>query len=611
MDGRSRPHGLPARPAFATPEVDSASIAGPSQPRPRHQQTYGGSSSASQSAVNISGGHQPQPYGYQAYGGYTTQQAFPYMPQANLSGGYPGYNPYPQQQFPYQAQSFGQSLFQSVPATNAAGYAYSATYAQPAGGPAAPPPTKRARPNAAAVASSSGGGGKGSEQAWRNCSQPGCKFVGPGSEVEIHEGDRHLLFPRGKPVERSEEEERYAKRKGPPLPIQGTNITLETPEDIERWIAERKARWPSAKRIQEKEEERKAAIARGDIPPRGGGRGWGRGRGGRFDAASLAEEWGRAPRDPADSALETADREQRRDSGRGRGRGQDRGGGRGRGRGRGGYTEGSRDQGWARPAQVTEAPVPQGGLPTPAVTAPIAGLATLGGYDTPSDGSVDGDSGSESESESDSSSSISSSSESDTDSGEDEAGLPSEADAVLLQERPEGGMVGGAIQKDAPDQVVNTKEPATASAQPPKICKFFAKNGRCRNGDKCKFLHSKEGAMSAPGGSSSTRPIEERKQPPRQPMTKRANPFARPSMLGSLLANPIENTISQLSQTIRFLVANDFLRGVELKPGDADAEEREKTKVVPVGPGEIALDNDTVLTETEAVLPDDQAVLLQ
>jgi hypothetical protein len=32
--------------------------------------------------------------------------------------------------------------------------------------------------------------------------------------VEIHEGDRHLIFPNGRPVERSEEEEKWASHKG-------------------------------------------------------------------------------------------------------------------------------------------------------------------------------------------------------------------------------------------------------------------------------------------------------------------------------------------------------------------------------------------------------------
>lgn len=47
-----------------------------------------------------------------------------------------------------------------------------------------------------------------------------------------------------------------------------------------------------------------------------------------------------------------------------------------------------------------------------------------------------------------------------------------------------------------------------------------------------------------------------------------------------LLATPIQNTLSQLTQTIRFLVANDMLNGVELKPGDAEEQAREREKVV-------------------------------
>lgn len=34
----------------------------------------------------------------------------------------------------------------------------------------------------------------------------------------------------------------------PPPPIQGTGITLHTEEDIAKWVAERRLRWPSAKR---------------------------------------------------------------------------------------------------------------------------------------------------------------------------------------------------------------------------------------------------------------------------------------------------------------------------------------------------------------------------
>lgn len=67
------------------------------------------------------------------------------------------------------------------------------------------PPAKRPRSSAPSATTMKG------VQAWRNCSHPGCKFVGPGEDVEVHEGDRHLIFPKGKKVELSEEEERFLK----------------------------------------------------------------------------------------------------------------------------------------------------------------------------------------------------------------------------------------------------------------------------------------------------------------------------------------------------------------------------------------------------------------
>ncbi|KAF8455680.1 hypothetical protein BGX38DRAFT_1140323 [Terfezia claveryi] len=39
--------------------------------------------------------------------------------------------------------------------------------------------------------------------------------------------------------------------------ILGTNISLDTPEDVSEWIKARKARWPTTQRVKEKEEERK------------------------------------------------------------------------------------------------------------------------------------------------------------------------------------------------------------------------------------------------------------------------------------------------------------------------------------------------------------------
>jgi hypothetical protein len=71
-----------------------------------------------------------------------------------------------------------------------------------------------------------------------------------------------------------------------------------------------------------------------------------------------------------------------------------------------------------------------------------------------------------------------------------------------------------------------------------------------------------------------------------QPKAPPRNPFAsRPTLLRNLLLPEIRVTISNLSQAIRFLVDNDFLHNVELKPGQA--VEGNKIQI-------LAMDNDEV-----------------
>jgi hypothetical protein len=95
------------------------------------------------------------------------------------------------------------------------------------------------------------------------------------------------------------------------IPIQGTGIVLDSPEALEKWVEERKRRWPTAERTEDKKRKLEEAVARGEL---------------------VAEE--------------TAFKKRRfQDRGNaGRGRGGDRGGmqrgGRGRGRGRGGQHNG-------------------------------------------------------------------------------------------------------------------------------------------------------------------------------------------------------------------------------------------------------------------------------
>lgn len=73
--------------------------------------------------------------------------------------------------------------------------------------------------------------------------------------------------------------------------IEGTGLSLDTPEAVEKWIEDRKKRWPSKKVVEEKEKARDARVKAGleEAPRvRGGAQrgGRGRGRGGAFDSST-------------------------------------------------------------------------------------------------------------------------------------------------------------------------------------------------------------------------------------------------------------------------------------------------------------------------------------
>lgn len=72
-----------------------------------------------------------------------------------------------------------------------------------------------------------------------------CTFEGMPGTVEIHEQDRHLIFRPGARLEQT-------KPDGPPdaTVIQGTNVRLETEEDVQKWIQERRRKWPGSKNAQ-------------------------------------------------------------------------------------------------------------------------------------------------------------------------------------------------------------------------------------------------------------------------------------------------------------------------------------------------------------------------
>ncbi|KAG9051184.1 hypothetical protein FS837_011299 [Tulasnella sp. UAMH 9824] len=79
---------------------------------------------------------------------------------------------------------------------------------------------------------------------------------------------------------------------------------------------------------------------------------------------------------------------------------------------------------------------------------------------------------------------------------------------------------------------------------------------------------SQQPSSTVPSNDQLLRPPKRKPAP--KPRPPRKAPFSeRPSLLRNLLLSDIRTTVSNLSQAIRFLVANDFLEGVELKPGEA------------------------------------------
>lgn len=252
------------------------------------------------------------------------------------------------------------------------------------------------------------------------------------------------------------------------------------------------------------EEERQAAIARGEVPAKQR-----KGKGRRNDPASRAEEWGREVKD------EEADIPRVFGGERGRGRGRGRGSVRGRG-GRAG-NEG-RSDGVAPVHSIVQTSTQSQSRQSSEVNPTADSLIGLGGYDTPAESASASDS---SDTESSTESDVGSDSSSDSSSG-------SEDDHAQLKPAE--------ASTSSPATTTTTKPSISTLSKP--ICKFFAQQGRCKFNDRCRFAHiAPDGSSvdtSAQGENRKPAPQQEKKRQPRQPSARKLNPFERPSMLGAV-----------------------------------------------------------------------------
>ncbi|KAL4064915.1 hypothetical protein V8B97DRAFT_2010599 [Scleroderma yunnanense] len=186
-------------------------------------------------------------------------------------------NPYAQSygMSPHYYQAYMQASHNRPPcvATTAEGYTFSSTYvprresfrSQPLPDPSADqaPPSPKSERRIIANPSMHG--------SWYQpgnfrCQRQGCPFLGSHKSVEIHMMDRHFIFPPGWDKNK-DNWDADPSLKGKPIPIQGTSVLLDTPEALDAWIAERRNRFPTTARVQEKKRKMEEAIARGQLTP--------------------------------------------------------------------------------------------------------------------------------------------------------------------------------------------------------------------------------------------------------------------------------------------------------------------------------------------------------
>ncbi|KAJ7783879.1 nuclear fragile X mental retardation-interacting protein 1-domain-containing protein [Mycena maculata] len=154
----------------------------------------------------------------------------------------------------HYVQAYMQQQQYALPATPQ-GYTLSSTY----------------NPNSSAQTHNTPGPSAPPSAAWyqpgnSRCTYKDCTFRGSAQTVETHMMDRHLIFPSGWDKRKKKPEwDADPSLKGKPIPIQGTTIILDSPEELDAWIAERKRRWPSAPRVEEKKRKMEEAIARGQL----------------------------------------------------------------------------------------------------------------------------------------------------------------------------------------------------------------------------------------------------------------------------------------------------------------------------------------------------------
>ncbi|KAL7008462.1 hypothetical protein EMMF5_002191, partial [Cystobasidiomycetes sp. EMM_F5] len=320
--------------------------------------------------------------------------------------------------------------------------------------------------------------------------------------------------------------------------IQGTNLRLDTPEEISAWIEERRRKWPTRANIAQREEREAKRRAYEEASP---------------SNVALLHQDGAA-----------------RGRGRGRGRG-DRGRERGRGRGQsrlsqGGFQSGSgtreRDVGWgSRPINHAGAGLPKRPTTGSGTTSEHAGRGEGSASDQEDEEAVARQLLSTNANATVETGLQQDEAEDDVDGESIEASTRDVSDDDLPDEEPVGrpesdeveNTMGAEHDDMQEDDMPHDDVYPTSIDKSSRPCRSWTTTGHCKFGKKCMYAHD-----------PSTKP---KKQPFAMNAQDAANPFARDDLIGKLLFNEVRHDVSDLRQVIDFLARNEWLEGVELYPG--------------------------------------------
>lgn len=133
----------------------------------------------------------------------------------------------------------------------------------------------------------------------------------------------------------------------------------------------------------------------------------------------------------------------------------------------------------------------------------------------------------------------------------DDSGPEEEATLRRVSQSPDADDNLAEVE-EVPDKAIVSNRSVPAEYAPmQRECRSWATTGTCKFGQRCRFTHDPK------------KRVKQRMEAPSAPK----NPFERGDLIGKLVHHEVKREVSDLAQVIDFLARNSWLENVELYPG--------------------------------------------